>query len=1462
MTNKLSYEELENQIAELQKQNEILKSSENSDKNTRKALKKSEEFFKGVIENTSDIILIVNKIGTFKYVSPSVENILGYRPDELIGKKSFQYIHPADIPRAIVDYGKAILTEQVIVPNSFHILHKDGSVKVLEGIGKNQFKNPAIAGFIMNIHDITNRLRLDQKLDENEKRYQQIFQFSPDSIIIHDLYMNILDVNNKAVVEFGYSKQELLEMKVFNLHHETELKHSAQVLAAMKKTDMLNVESKFVRKDGSVFWAEATPRKYTIGSKTIIHVAIRDIAKRKMAEDKLKKSEHNYRVLFDNISDGIFVLDAETMKVVISNKAIAKIYGFDSEKDTVYVNPIDFILPEDKEAVYKIIAEDMFKNNLQQTNEFRSLTKDRREIWVSAIGVKTEYQGRLAGLISIRDITERKQAEEEINRMAKILDIAPNSITIHDFNGNFIYANQKTFDIHGYTRDEFFALPLDKLDTPETTKLIPARMKEISERGKANFQVEHVRKDGSIFPMEIFAQLTKWGNTNSILSIATDITERKQAEAIKIIQYEIIRIVFSTNNLSEFYEMVRGALGRIMNVENFYVAFYDEKTDQFSAVFEKDKKDQIPSWPSGKSLTGRVIKEQKPLILKKAEILNLANTGEIELIGTTAEAWLGVPLIIGGKVSGVLVVQDYDNPKAYNQTHLELLEMVSTEMSICIERKQTEEALKQRESILTAIFESTADGLLVVDNNGKVIHRNTKFNKMWHIPSKLINSTDDTKLLDFVLSKLSEPNLFIDKVKELYKSSKSDYDVIYFKDGRIFERRSNPLLMGSSVNGRVWSFNDITERKQTERRYRKMFENMKAGVAIYLPVENGNDFIFLDFNRAAEKITNTLHNKVIGKTLLSQFPNMNKTPFFKALQKVNETNKDIFLPAFHYKDTQREGWRENYIYKLSTGEIIAIFDDVTNLRNDEIKLQKKNKELIIAKEKIEESEEKHRTVADYANDWEYWIDTNGNFVYISPSCKRITGYKPDDFLNNKELMQEIIYPDDVNIFQNHKHDIDENMERNQTEFRIITKQKKIRWIGHVCQNVIATNGKLLGVRGSNRDISDRKKAEQALMKSKAELKEFNATKDKLYSIIAHDLRSPFNSILGFSDLLMNDANLRDIEKTLKYSTLMNTTAKHTLALLDNLLNWGKLQTGKINFKQENVGLQPIIQEILDTLNSTAILKNISLNQIQSDDIVVYADENMLKTILRNLISNAIKYTETGGNVNIFVIPVKNQIEISISDDGVGMKDETRKKLFDISTNITTKGTANEKGSGLGLVLCKEFVEKNGGRIWAETEEGKGSIFYFTLPYTSEKMKEKNAKNEDLTPAEVTPVKKLKILIVEDDETSEMFISIAVKIFEKEIISVRTGTEAVAACLNNPDIDLVLMDIQLPEMDGYEATRQIRKFNKDIIIIAQTAYALEGDKEKAITAGCDDYISKPIKKEELFEKIEKLIGSGE
>lgn len=238
---------------------------------------------------------------------------------------------------------------------------------------------------------------------------------------------------------------------------------------------------------------------------------------------------------------------------------------------------------------------------------------------------------------------------------------------------------------------------------------------------------------------------------------------------------------------------------------------------------------------------------------------------------------------------------------------------------------------------------------------------------------------------------------------------------------------------------------------------------------------------------------------------------------------------------------------------------------------------------------------------------------------------------------------------------------------------------------------------------------------EKLKDSEAKLKELNAAKDKIFSIIAHDLRSPFNNILGFSDLLINSVSCQDNEKTLKYSTIINSTAKNTLVLLDDLLVWEKSQTGQIKLKPEKLILSPIIQEIIVASNSIVTIKNISLNFIQLDDIEVYADLNMLKTVLRNLISNAIKFTNPNGKVDIYAVQNQGQIEITVSDNGIGMNEETKNKLFRIETTYTKIGTANEKGSGLGLILCKEFVEKLGGKIWVESEEGKGSDFKFTLP---------------------------------------------------------------------------------------------------------------------------------------------------
>jgi signal transduction histidine kinase len=247
-------------------------------------------------------------------------------------------------------------------------------------------------------------------------------------------------------------------------------------------------------------------------------------------------------------------------------------------------------------------------------------------------------------------------------------------------------------------------------------------------------------------------------------------------------------------------------------------------------------------------------------------------------------------------------------------------------------------------------------------------------------------------------------------------------------------------------------------------------------------------------------------------------------------------------------------------------------------------------------------------------------------------------------------------------------------------------------------------------------VEDLNKAKQELIESDAVLRKINLNNDKLFSIIAHDLRSPFNGILGFSEILFEEYNDLEPDEVKEYAKNINTSARSTLNLLDNLLTWAKAQSGQVSFNRESLLLEPIIMEITDVLKLNAAIKNISLNHLSIDGIMVFADRNMLETIIRNLVSNAIKFTNPCGRIDINAVQNADYVKVSIADNGVGMSEETCKKLFLVNSNMTSKGTVGEKGSGLGLLLCKEFVDKHGGKIWAESEEGLGSTFHFTLPY--------------------------------------------------------------------------------------------------------------------------------------------------
>jgi signal transduction histidine kinase len=251
------------------------------------------------------------------------------------------------------------------------------------------------------------------------------------------------------------------------------------------------------------------------------------------------------------------------------------------------------------------------------------------------------------------------------------------------------------------------------------------------------------------------------------------------------------------------------------------------------------------------------------------------------------------------------------------------------------------------------------------------------------------------------------------------------------------------------------------------------------------------------------------------------------------------------------------------------------------------------------------------------------------------------------------------------------------------------------------------------------EIEERKRAETALQESENKLKEANAAKDKFFSIIAHDLRNPFNAVIGFSNILRENISEFDMKEISEYIGYINDSANNAYALLGNLLDWARSQTNSIQFNPEMVNISNIIKSTMVILSGEATKKNISISSKVPAGFMVYADGNMVSAVLRNLVSNAIKFTRPGGFITISSCLAEGCHEFTVEDNGVGIQPKDVEKLFRIDTKVYTKGTAEESGTGLGLILCKEFIEKNSGTIRVASELGKGSQFKFTLPVFSD-----------------------------------------------------------------------------------------------------------------------------------------------
>lgn len=521
------------------------------------------------------------------------------------------------------------------------------------------------------------------------------------------------------------------------------------------------------------------------------------------------------------------------------------------------------------------------------------------------------------------------------------------------------------------------------------------------------------------------------------------------------------------------------------------------------------------------------------------------------------------------------------------------------------------------------------------------------------------------------------------------------------------------------------------------------------------------------------------------------------------------------------------------------------------------------RKIIVEKERVQrellESEVKYRSLIENSNDAIYLLYER-KFEIINFRFEQMFGYNINEVRQPDFDFVRLVAPESRPLIEKLLKRISEGKKVDDLyDFTAFHKNGEKREVEASVSYIDFKDGK--AIQGIIRDVTERKKMITDLVIAKEKAEESDRLKTAFLANVSHEIRTPMNGIMGFAELLKSPG--MSGEQQQGFIDIIQASGNRMLETIDNLVDISKIETGQVKVKFAKTDISEQLEYLHNSFKPLAGEKGLQLklrNTLSENHTVIMTDTQKLDSVLTNLIKNAIKFTDKG-EIEIGCSRSGKNLEFYVRDTGLGIPADKREAVFNRFVQADISDARAFEGSGLGLSIAKSYIEMLGGEMWLESEEGKGSTFFFTIPANSDKYYEKQerlAGGEKEQQNELN--RKLKILVAEDDEISYLYISMLLEEYGHEILHCITGTEAVETCKEHSDIDIVMMDIKMPGMDGYDAARCIREFNEDVVIIAQTAYALAGDKERALEAGCNGYISKPVKKGELFGLI-NLLGDN-
>ena len=631
------------------------------------------------------------------------------------------------------------------------------------------------------------------------------------------------------------------------------------------------------------------------------------------------------------------------------------------------------------------------------------------------------------------------------------------------------------------------------------------------------------------------------------------------------------------------------------------------------------------------------------------------------------------------------------------------------------------------------------------------------------------------------------------------------------------------------------SITDISEKVLIEKElatFKEIFNSSEEGIAML------NNGVIVLANEKFADMHGYLNAKEISGIRITELVNEADSSGFTLLMESKNN-----LPArFEYIATKKHAFPD-----AIGGGVFSVEAKISSIKADSMNqliiirdiTEKKRQQLA-----LQESEDRYRGITENLDDFFYSLDLAKDqykFLFFTIGIEKITGYTQEEMLLNSRLFFRIVLPEDFKLLKIKIRTFFDNIykDKDEWEYRIITKDGNIIWIKNKVKARRDSNGKAVQVFGVISDISLRKKAEEEIRKSTEGLKNLNDTKDRFISIISHDLRTPFSSVLGFTDILLGDDTLSksEIKQYVKY---IQEASNNMLTLVNSLLDWTRLQTGRIQFKPNKVDLFTIVENTINGLAGVAINKSIKLINEINPELFVFIDRDLILQVFNNLVSNALKFTPVAGNITIRARQSEELrfVEVSVEDTGVGISKDNINKLFNIESKLTTEGTQGEKGTGLGLSLVKEIVEKHGGKVWVESEIRLGSKFKFILPKASS-----------------------TILLIDDNNTDLILYSKIVKsiVPDYEVITAKNGQDGLRI-VEEISPALIITDHVLAGMSGYEFVKELFKddfLTKPPIIILSDRLN-RGEKVAFEDLGLEFAFQKPVNLNSFKEAIEKSL----